>query len=148
MQILNKNDKITIYGILNIKNHKKTNNIDIFVDNKSIKNVGEYLYKWLFKQYEKFDYCWDDVKLEKKTTKVVSNNNEINKNSKFKIYGYVEDCGGIPLENGKKYSFYTNEVFMEDLIETIEKLFEKYIVDFDTDENGIKFIITKMEVIE
>ncbi len=150
MRILNENNKITIYGILNIKDYKKTTkyDIDILVKNKSIKSIGEYLYKWLFKQYEKFDYCWNDVEVENKTTKVIFNNNEINKNSKFKIYGYVENCRGIPWENGKKYRFHTNEIFMENLIAVIESLFEEYIVDFDTDKNGLKFIITKMEIIE
>ena len=82
-----------------------------------------------------------------KTTKVVVNDKEIEKNRKFKFYGYVEDCRGISWENGKKYEFYTNLIFFDELIETMESMFEDYIVDFDTDETGLKFIITTIEII-
>ena len=149
MQCLEENEKISIYGNLSIKDYKKeiNTNIDISAMNKSVKEVGEYLYNLLFKKYAIFNYEWDNVKKEVKTTKVVVNDKEIGKNCKFKFYGYVEDWSGIPLENGKKYEFYSNEIFFDELIETMESMFEDYIVDFDTDETGLKFIITKIEII-
>ena len=148
MQCLKENEKISIYGNLNIKDYKKeTNtNIKISAENKSVKKIGQYLYNTLFKKYEIFNYDWDNVKKEIKTTKVVVNNKEIKKSCKFKVYGYVEDCVGIPYENGKKYKYYTDSIFFEDLIETIESIFEEYIVDFDTEATGLKFIITKIEI--
>ena len=149
MQCLKGNEKISIYGNLNIKDYKKEThtNIDISATDKSVKEVGEYLYNLLFKKYAIFNYEWDNVKKEVKTTKVVVNGKEIEKNCKFKFSGYVEDWRGIPWENGKKYEFWSNLVFFDDLIETMESMFEDYIVDFDTDETGLKFIITKIEII-
>lgn len=149
MQCLKENEKISIYGILNIKDYKKGTNTDIEISatNKSVKKVGEYLYNILFKKYAIFNYEWDNVKKKVKTTKVVVNDKEIEKNRKFKFYGYVEDCRGISWENGKKYEFYTNLIFFDELIETMESMFEDYIVDFDTDETGLKFIITRIEII-
>ena len=149
MQCVKENEKISIYGILNIKDYKKETdtNIEILAENKKVKKIGEYLYNVLFKNYEIFNYEWDNVKKEVKTTQVVINNKEIDKNCKFKFYGYVEDLSGIPLDNGKKYEFCTNEIFFDELIETMESIFEDYIVDFDTDKTGIKFIITKIEII-
>ena len=149
MQCLKENEKISIYGNLSIKDYKKATNtnIEISAANKSVKEVGEYLYNLLFKKYAIFNYEWDNVKKEVKTTKVVVNDKEIEKNCKFKFYGYVEDWRGIPWENGKKYEFYTNLIFFEELIETMESMFENYIVDFDTDETGLKFIITRIEII-
>ena len=45
MQCLKENEKISIYGILNIKDYKKGTNTDIEISatNKSVKKVGEYL---------------------------------------------------------------------------------------------------------
>ena len=74
------------------------------------------------------------------------NNKEIEKSCKFKVYGYVEDYAGISYENGKKYKYCTDLIFFDELIEKIESIFEEYIVDFDTDETGLKFIITKIEI--
>ena len=149
MQCLKENEKISIYGNLNIKDYKKgtDTNMEISAENKRVKSVGEYLYNLLFKKYAVFNYEWDNVKKNVKTTKVVVNNKEIGKNCKFRFYGYVEDWSGIPLENGEKYEFYTNEIFFDELIERMESIFEEYIVDFDTDETGLKFIITRIEVI-
>ena len=149
MQCLKENEKISIYGKLNIKDYKKgtDTNIEISAKNKRVKSVGEYLYNLLFKKYAVFNYEWDKVKKNVKTTKVVVNNKEIGKNCKFRLYGYVEDRGGIPGENGKQYKFSTNSIFFDELIETMENIFEEYIVDFDTDETGLKFIITKIEII-
>ena len=148
MQCLKENEKISIYGNLNIKDYKKeTNtNIKISAENKSVKEIGQYLYNTLFKKYEIFNYDWNNVEKEIKTTKVVVNNKEIEKSCKFKVYGYVEDCAGIPYENGKKYKYCTDLIFFDELIEKIESIFEEYIVDFDTDETGLKFIITKIEI--
>ena len=149
MKCLEENEKISIYGNLSIKDYKKeTNtNIDISATDKSVKEVGEYLYNLLFKKYAIFNYEWDNVKKEVKTTKVVVNGKEIEKNCKFKFNGYVEDWRGIPWDNGKKYEFWSDLVSFEDLIETMESMFEDYIVDFDTDETGLKFVITRIEII-
>ena len=149
MQCLKENEKISIYGNLSIEEYKKdtSTNIKILAENKSVKKIGAYLYNFLLKKYAIFNYEWDNVKTEIKTTKVIVNNKEIEKNCKFKFYGYVEDKGGIPWENGKKYKFHTHEIFFDDLITTIKTIFEDYIVDFDTDETGLKFIITKIEII-
>lgn len=148
MQILKSNDKISIYGVLNIKDHKKgtTTNINILANNKSLKIVGEYLYNFLFKQYAIFNYDWINVTKEIKTKKVIINNKEISQNSKFRFYGYVKDIRGIPWDDGKKYSFYSGEFFFDELIEKMESMFEEYIVDFDTDETGLKFVINKIEI--
>lgn len=64
MQCLKENEKISIYGILNIKDYKKGTNTDIEISatNKSVKKVGEYLYNILFKKYAIFNYEWDNVK--------------------------------------------------------------------------------------
>ena len=149
MQCLKENEKISIYGILNIKDYKKGTNTDIEISatNKSVKKVGEYLYNILFKKYAIFNYEWDNVKKEVKTTKVVVNDKEIEKNRKFKFYGYVEDWRGIPCDDGKQYEFGTDVICFDELIETMEKVYEDYIVDFDTDETGLKFIITRIEII-
>lgn len=149
MQCLRGNEMISIYGNLNIKDYKKETNtdIEILAENKKVSEVGEYLYNILFKKYAIFNYDWDNVKKEVKTIKVAVNNKEIEKNCKFKFNGYVEDWRGIPWDNGKRYDFYTNEVFFDELIETMESTFEEYIVDLDTDETGLKFIITKIEII-
>lgn len=150
MQILKESDKISIYGLLNIKDHKKgtDTNIDISAENKKVKTVGEYLYNVLFKQYGRFNYDWDSITKIVKTRQVIVNNQEVSKNSKFKFYGYIEDWRGIPWDDGKKYNFCTEELLFDELIETMESIFEDYIVDFDTDETGLKFIITKIEIIE
>ena len=149
MQSLHEDEKISIYGNLNIKDYKKetNNNIEISAENKAIKEIGEYLYNVLVQKYAMFNYEWDKVKKIVKTTDVVVRNKKLEKNCKFKIYGYVEDRSGIPSENGKKYKYYTNLIFFDELIETIENIFEEYIVDFDTVATGLKFIITKIEII-
>lgn len=150
MQNLKSSDKISIYGVLNIKDYKKgiDTNIDILAENKTVKKVGEYLYNVLFKQYGRFNYDWDNITKTVKTQKVIVNNQEISKNSKFKFYGYVEDWRGIPWDDGKKYNFCTEELFFDELISAMEEMFEEYIVDFDTDEKGLKFIITKIEILK
>ena len=150
MLVLNQDDKISLYGTLNIKNYKEgiTTNIKINAENKKVGIIGEYLYNLLLKKYTIFDYKWEDVKKELKTTNVIVNNKLINPNCKFKFYGYVEDRTGIPSEYGKRYECYTNELFFDELIESIESMFEEYIVDFNTDESGLKFVITKIEIIE
>ena len=149
MKCLKENEKISIYGNLNIKDLKKrtTTNIEISAENKDVKNIGEYLYNILFKKYSIFNYEWNNVKKEVKTTKVIVNNKEIEKNCKFKYYGYVVDLSGIPGENGKKYKFFADEITFDNLIESIESMFEDYIVNFDTDNTGLKFVITKIEII-
>ena len=149
MKCLKENEKISIYGNLNIKDLKKrtTTNIEISAENKDVKNIGEYLYNILFKKYSIFNYEWNNVKKEVKTTKVIVNNKEIEKNCKFKYYGYVKDLSGIPGENGKKYKFFADEITFDNLIESIESMFEDYIVNFDTDNTGLKFVITKIEII-
>ena len=149
MQCLKANEKISIYGILTIKDYKKgTNtNIDISAENKNVKNIGKCLYNILFKKYSIFNYEWSNVKKDVKTTKIIANKKEIEKNCKFKYYGYVEDWRGLPGENGKKYKFFADKIAFDKLIESMESMFEDYIVDFDTDKTGLKFVITKIEII-
>ena len=105
------------------------------------------MYNLLFKKYAIFNYEWDNIKKEVKTIKVVVNNKEIEKNCKFKFNGYVVDLRGLHGENGKKYKFFADEINFDKLIESMKSMFEDYIVDFDTDETGLKFVITKIEII-
>lgn len=147
MQVLDENSKISLYGNLNIKElRKKTEeNICISIENKEVSKIGDFLYEFLEKQYERYDYNWDDIKKKIKTTKIVIDEKTINSNF-INIYGYVEVCSGIPSEDGKKYNFTINNITLEDVFAELESLYDEYICDFDTTKEGLKFIIEKIEI--
>jgi len=148
MQILKSNEKISVYGTLNIKNceYKSEKNISISIENKKIRKIGKATYDFLDKQYQKFNYDWDIISETTKTTKIVINDSIIITEGNFKLYGYFEDWRGIPTEDGKKYNFHTEEIAIEELIQTIESIYDDYVCDFDTVKDGLKMIITKIEI--
>lgn len=143
MTILNKNDQISVYGILTIKDYKKRIKNDFKIEARFmyVKDIGEYLYKRYINITNKFQ----NVKLELKTTKLVFNGVEISDKSKFKINGYVKSKL-IPKQDKAKYNFHTELIFFDELIETMIDIFDDYILDFNTDENGLRFVITNIEI--
>lgn len=147
MQIIKSNEKISIYGILNVKNckEKTEKNIDISVENKKLKEIGKYIYEFLDREYQSNDYDWDNISITTKTEKIVINGNTITEQN-VNLYGYVKDCGGIPSENGIKYNFKAVEIPLEELIQTIDSIYDDYICDFDTIKDGLKMVLTKIEL--
>ncbi|MCI8519362.1 MAG: hypothetical protein HFJ51_04695 [Clostridia bacterium] len=148
MKVLNKNEKISVYGNLRIKSisKKQEKNIGISIKNKEVSKIGDYLYDFLEKQYKQFNYNWDDISKKIKTNKIIIDNKVIKPIFSINIYGYVEDRCGIPSENGKRYNFSITEIAMEDFFERLEKLYDNYIYEFDTVKNGLKFVIEKIEI--
>ncbi len=148
MKVLNKDKKVSLYGNLNIKilSEKIEKNICISIENKEVRTIGDFLYEFLGKQYEKHNYNWMNINKKVKTTKIVVDNEIINSNCSANIYGYVEDWRGLPSENGKKYEFCINEISIEDIFSELELLYDEYICDFDTIKDGLKFVIEKIEI--
>lgn len=148
MKVLNKDKKVSLYGNLNIKilSEKIEKNICISIENKEVRTIGDFLYEFLGKQYEKHNYNWMNINKKVKTTKIVVDNEIINSNCSANIYGYVEDWRGLPSENGKKYEFCINEISIEDIFSELELLYYEYICDFDTIKDGLKFVIEKIEI--
>lgn len=148
MKVLSKSKKISLYGNLNIKvlSKKSEENVCISIENKEVEKIGDFLYKFLEKQYEKYNYDWMDINKKTKTTKIVIDGKIINQNCSINMYGYVEDLRGLPGENGKKYNFCIKEIAMEDMFEELELLYDNYICDFDTIKDGLKFVIEKIEI--
>lgn len=148
MKVLNKDKKVSLYGNLNIKilSEKIEKNICISIENKEIRTIGDFLYEFLGKQYEKHNYNWMNISKKVKTTKIVVDNEIINSNCSANIYGYVEDWRGLTSENGKKYEFCINEISIEDIFSELELLYDEYICDFDTIKDGLKFVIEKIEI--
>lgn len=150
MKLIRKNEKISLYGNLNIialdKNIEE--NIEICIESKEARKIGDVLYEILQKQYEKYNYDWENIRKKIQTTKLVINNETINSNYLVSIYGYVEDWGGIPTENGKKYDFCIKEIAIKDIFRELELLYDEYICDFDTIKDGLKFVIEKIEIKE
>ena len=107
MKVLSKNKKISLYGNLNIKvlSKKSEENVCISIENEKVEKIGDFLYEFLEKQYEKYNYNWMDINKKTKTTKIVIDEKIINPNCSINMYGYVEDLRGLPGENGKKYNF-------------------------------------------
>lgn len=148
MKILNKDDKISLYGNLNIKvlSKKMGKNICISIENHNVSEIGDLLYKSLQKCYEQYDYNWLDINKKTKTTKIMVDNEVINPNCSINIYGYVEDWRGLSSEDGKKYNFHITDIAIEDIYEELELLYDEYICDFDTVKEGLKFVIEKIEI--
>ena len=148
MKVLSKSKKISLYGNLNIKvlSKKSEENVCISIENEEVEKIGDFLYKFLEKQYEKYNYDWMDINRKTKTTKIVIDEKIINPNCSINMYGYVEDLRGIQGENGKKYNFCIKEIAMENMFEELELLYDNYICDFDTIKNGLKFVIEKIEI--
>lgn len=148
MIVVNKDEKINIYGNLKIQNikNRKEENICIAIENKKAQRIGDYLYKFLEKQYEKYDYDWVNIKKDIKTTKILIGNKMFDNKSSFSLYGYVEDWTGIPEENGKKYDFKILYTSIEKLFAELEDLYDFYICEFNTIKSGLKFIIEKIEI--
>lgn len=148
MKVLNKDDKISLYGNLNIKvlSKKIEKNICISIENNDVSKIGDLLFNFVDKYYEQYDYNWIDISKKTKTTKIIVNNEIINPNCSVNIYGYVEDWRGLPSENGKKYDFYITDIAMEDIFEKLELLYDDYIYEFDTIKDGLKFVIEKIEI--
>ena len=150
MKVLNKNEKISVYGDFRIKSisRGKEKHISISIKNKKVSEIGDYLYDFLEKQYEQFNFEWDDIRKKIETTKIVIGSEVIQANfsKDISIYGYVEDWGGIPSENGKRYGFSITKIPMEDLFKKIESLYDNYIYEFDTVKEGLKFVIEKIEI--
>lgn len=147
MQIFKDNDKINIYGNLNIKNHKNKieENICISIENKSVERIGDSVYDFFDKQYQKFDYDWNNISKDIKTTKIIINDKALPINCSFSLHGYVEDKD-IFSKNVERYNFYTPIINIEELIERIEDIYNEYICDFDTVKDSLKMIITKIEI--
>ncbi len=148
MKVLNKDDKISLYGNLNIKvlSKKIEKNICISIENKDVSKIGDLLFGLVDKYYEQYDYNWMDISKKTKTTKIKIDNEIINPNSSINIYGYVEDCRGLPSENGKRYDFHITEIAMADIFEELELLYYYYMCEFDTIKEGLKFVIEKIEI--
>ncbi len=148
MKVLSKNKKISLYGNLNIKvlSKKSEENVCISIENEKVEKIGDFLYEFLEKQYEKYNYNWMDINKKTKTTKIVIDEKIINPNCSINMYGYVEDLRGLPGENGKKYNFCIKEIAIEDMFEELELLYDNYICDFDTIKDGLKFVIEKIEI--
>ena len=145
MQILRSNEKLSVYGSLNIKNCRKKSekNICISVENKKLREISKYIYEFLDREYQSNDYDWDNISITTKTEKIVINGNTITEQN-VNLYGYVKDCEGIPSERGKKYK--AIEIPLEELIQTIDSIYDDYICDFDTVKDGLKMVITKIEL--
>ena len=148
MEVLIKNDKVSIYGNLNVKDSRKNNveNILISLENKYVGKIGDYLYDFLYKEYEKYNFDWGYVTKTIRTTKIVVNNKIINCKSYFRLYGYVKTKTGIPQEDGKRYRFRTEYISVKNLLSTLENIYDDYICDFDTIKSGLKFVIEKIEI--
>lgn len=148
MKVLNKDDKVSLYGNLNIKilSKKMEKNICISIENHNVSEIGDSLYKFLQKYYEQYDYNWLDINKKTKTTKIMVDNEVINTNCSINIYGYVEDWRGLSSEDGKKYDFYITDIDIKDMFEELELLYDEYICDFDTVKEGLKFVIEKIEI--
>lgn len=148
MKELNEKDKISLYGNLIIKSlSKKTEeNICIAIENKEISKIGETLYDFLWKQYEKYDCDWKDISKKVKTTKIAIDEETINSNCYISIYGYVEDWRGLPSEKGKRYNFFIPKITIQKLFRELESTYDDYICDFDTTKDGLKFRIEKIEI--
>ena len=147
MQILRSNEKLSVYGSLNIKNCRKKSekNICISVENKKLSEISKYIYEFLDREYQSNDYDWDNISITTKTEKIVINGNTITEQN-VNLYGYVKDYGGIPSERGKKYNFKAIEIPLEELIQTIDSIYDDYICDFDTIKDGLKMVLTKIEL--
>lgn len=143
MTILNGNDIIIVCGIITMKDYKKRIKNDFRIDTKlmCVKDIGEYLYRRYIKLANKFQ----NVKFEVKTTKVIFNGVEISDKCKFKIHGYVKNKY---TSDKTKYNFHTEAIFFDELIETLLDIFDDYILDFNTDENGLRFIIKNIEILD
>lgn len=140
---LSKNDRISIYGNLNINtiSNKVKKNICISFENKRVCLIGDYLYDFLQKEYEKINYDWMDNNVRIKTMKISINNEILKNKSIVNISGFVEDNRGIPGEDGKKYAFKITNIFLEDLFKELENLYDEYICEFDTIKSGLKIRI-------
>lgn len=149
MKELEKNQKVSIYGKLNIKflKQNKEECISISIENKGLREIGDILYDFLWKQYAKFDYKWEDIEKKIDTTKIVANGALIETEKYINVYGYVEDRCGIPSEYGKKYNFYFVNIKVKELLEYLEKTYDDYICEFDTIKEGLKFSIEKIEIL-
>lgn len=148
MTVLNKKDKISIFGNLRIQDikNRKEKNICIAIENKNVQSIGDYLYEFLEQQYEKYNYDWFNISRKIKTTKIIVEDKMLDAKSSFSLYGYVEDWRGLPEENGKKYDFKIKDLSIEELLSELENLYDNYICDFDTIKSGLKFIIEKIEI--
>lgn len=148
MKVLSKNKKISLYGNLNIKvlSKKSEENVCISIENEEVGKIGDFLYEFLEKQYEKYNYDWMDINKKTKTTKIVIDEKIIDPNCSINMYGYAEDLRGLPGDNGNKYDFCIKEIAMEDIFEELELLYDNYICDFDTVKDGLKFVIEKIEI--
>lgn len=144
---LNKNDRLSIYGNLNIQTISKKSQKDICIsfENKRMCLIGDYLYDFLEREYEKINYNWMDNNKKIKTMKVVVNNKIINPNVLVSINGYVEDKRGLPSEIGKRYKFKIEHISLEDLFLELENLYDEYICEFDTIKSGLKIRIEEMK---
>lgn len=150
MEVISEDKKISLYGNLNITvlNTKKEEKIRICVENKKVRKIGDYLYDFLQKQYDKYDYNWNNIKKEIRITKLVTDNEVINSKCLINIYGYVEDRRGLPSGKWKKYNFWIEEISIENIASELESLYYDYIYEFDTVKEGLKFVIKKIEVIK
>lgn len=148
MKILNKDDKISLYGNLNIivLDKKTEENISICIGNKKVRKIGDVLYEILQRQYKKYNYNWESIRKKVQTTKLVIDNETINSNSLISIYGYVEDCRGLPNENEKRYDFNIIRIAVKDIYEELESLYDEYIHEFDTIKDGLTFVIEKIVI--
>lgn len=149
MKELEKNEKVSIYGELDIKflKNNKEERINISIESKEVRKIGEVLYNFLWKQYAKFDYKWEEIKKKIETIKMVANGSLIEAESYINVYGYVEDRAGILDEYGKKYNFYLVNIKIKDLLEYIEETYDNYICEFDTTKEGLKFVVEKIEIL-
>lgn len=145
---LKKDDRISIYGNLNIQTISKKIQKDICIafENKKICLLGDYLYDFLEKEYEKIDYNWMDNNKKLKTTKLIINNKLINPNSCVSFSGYVEDNTGIPSQKGNKYKFEIIKISIEDIFNYLENLYDEYICEFDTIKSGLKIRLQKIKI--
>lgn len=149
MEKLEKSEKVSIYGELDIKilKNDKEERINISILDKQVRKIGEVLYDFLWKQYAKFDYKWEEIEKKITTIKIIANDSLIEPERYINVYGYVEDRTGIPDEYRKKYNFYLINIKVKEIFEYLEETYDNYICEFDTTKDGLKFIIEKIEIL-
>ena len=149
MKELEKDEKVSMHGELDIKflKNNKEEIINISIENKEVRKLIEVLYDFLWKQYAKFDYKWEEIEKKIETTKIVVNGNLIETERYINVYGYVKKRSNGKNKYGKKYDFYIIKIKIKELLEYLEKICDNYILDFNTTKDRLKFVIEKIEIL-
>lgn len=149
MKVFNENKPIKyVKGNLQIVECKTDNKefYNINIANKTMTELAETVFCMLRNIYDKSKLL--EVRVLSNLNKMKIGTYEIKEDDKINIYGYIEDWSIVNVtKNRNKYDFNIKELYAHDFIKSIERLYNEYAIDLDTDVDNLKLIIERIEVL-